>query len=78
MNEQMYLASLVRRWQIEGRWVDRGRWVRTKRGALIYSPSKREIAMKCRLLRTIEGWHGANARAPRGGEFGVTTTAGLK
>lgn len=77
MNEKKMLDGLVREWETEGRWVDRGRWCRAKNGTLEYLPTKREIAAKCRLFRTITGWRGAPKRAPRGGEFGVATTAGL-
>ena len=77
MNEQKLLADLVRRWEAEGRWADRGRWKQAKNGALEYMPTKREIAAKCKLFRTIAGWRGAAKRAPRGGEFVVTTTAGI-
>jgi hypothetical protein len=77
MNEQKMLADQVRRWEAEGRWTDGGRWRRAKNGTLEYSPTKSEIAAKCRLLRTIAGWRGASKRAPRGGEFAVMTTAGV-
>lgn len=72
------LGKDIERWQAEGRWVDRGRWVRLPWSAgLAYQPTRREIAAKCRLLRTRAGRHGAHARAPRGGEFAVATTAGI-
>ncbi len=77
MNEQKLLAEQVRRWQAEGQWIDRGRWRRAKNGMLEYLPTKREIAAKCKLFRTIVGWRGATKRAPRGGEFAVATTAGI-
>jgi hypothetical protein len=76
MNEQKMLDGLVREWETEGRWVDRGRWTRATNGTLEYVPTKREIAAKCRMFRTITGWRGAAKRAPRGGEFSVATTAG--
>jgi len=77
MNEQQMLESQVRRWEAEGLWVDRGRWVRARNGTPEYVPTKHEIAAKCRLLRTLEGWRGAHKRAPRGGEFAIETTAGI-
>ena len=77
MNEQKMLEEQVRRWKAEGLWVDRGRWVRASNGTLEYRPTKREIEAKCRLLRSINGWRGANKRAPRGGRFAVETTAGI-
>ena len=77
MNEQKMLEGQVRQWQAEGLWVDRGRWVRASNGTMEYRPTKREIAAKCRLLRSIEGWRGAHKRAPRDGEFAIETTAGI-
>ena len=77
MNEQFFLAGQVRQWELEGRWTDCGRWKRTANGTFEYLPTKREIAAKCRLFRTIGGWRGAAKRAPRGGEFSVLTTAGI-
>ena len=77
MNEQQTLGHQVRQWQATGRWVDLGRWRLTKHGTLEYRPTKREIAAKCHLFRSIKGWRGASKRAPRGGEFAVPTTAGL-
>jgi hypothetical protein len=77
MNEQELLEDLVREWETEGRWVDRGRWTRAKNGKLEYMPTKREIAAKCKLFRAIAGWRGAAKRAPRGGEFAVSTTVGI-
>ncbi len=77
MNEQKSLADLVRQWETEGRWTNRGRWRRATNGTLEYVPTKREIAAKCKLFRTIDGWRGAAKRAPRGGEFAVATTAGI-
>ncbi len=77
MNEQKLLEGQVREWEAEGKWVDRGRWKRAKNGTLEYVPTRREIAAKCKLLRAIAGWRGANARAPRGGEHAVATTAGV-
>jgi hypothetical protein len=47
------LGAQVRQWMNEGRQIDRGRWKRAKNGTLEYLPTKREIAAKCRLLRTI-------------------------
>ena len=67
----------VRKWQAEGSWIDHGRWVRAKWGAVEYWPTRREITAKCYLFRTRDGRHGAHARAPRGGEFAVETTAGI-
>lgn len=77
MNEQQILDGQVQQWETEGRWADRGHWKRASNGTLEYVPTKREIAAKCRLFRTITGWRGAAKRAPRGGEFSVATTAGL-
>jgi hypothetical protein len=77
MNEQKMLAEQVCQWRAEGRWVDRGRWKRAKNGTPAYVPTKREIAAKCRLFRSLSGWRGAAKRAPRGGEFAVATTAGV-
>jgi len=77
MDEKDLVVEHVRRWQAEGRWVDRGRWVPAANGTLEYHPTRREIAAKCRLLRTRPGRQGAHARAPRGGGFAVETTAGV-
>jgi hypothetical protein len=77
MYEQTELAPLVRQWQAAGKWKDHGRWRRASNGTLEYLPTRREIAAKCRLYRSIAGWHGAYKRAPRGGRFGVATTKGL-
>jgi hypothetical protein len=77
MYEQTELTPLVRRWQAAGIWNDRGTWQRASNGTREYLPTRREIAAKCRLYRSIAGWHGAYKRAPRGGEFAVETTAGI-
>ena len=77
MNEQNLLDEQVRQWTAEGRWIDRGCRKRARNGTPAYVPTKREIAAKCRLIRSISGWRGANKRAPRGGEFAVATTAGV-
>jgi hypothetical protein len=77
MNEQKMLDQQVRLWTAEGRWADRGRWTRAKNGTLEYLPTKHEIAAKCRLFRSIDGWRGAKKRAPRDGEFSVASTAGI-
>jgi hypothetical protein len=78
MNEQIFLEGQVRQWEAEGRWVDRGRWARLPRHSeWIYIPTRREIRAKCKLFRSLSGWRGANKRAPRGGEFGLATTAGI-
>jgi hypothetical protein len=78
MNEQQMLASQVRQWEAEGRWVDRGRWVRLAwHSEWVYLPTRWEIAAKCKLFRSLPRWRGAHKRAPRGGEFGVPTTAGI-
>ena len=58
MNEQKILDGQVRQWEAEGWWVDRGRWVHATNGTPEYIPTKREIAAKCRLFRTINGWRG--------------------
>ena len=71
------VAEDVRRWQADGRWVDHGRWVRGHWGSREYHPTQQEIAAKCSLFRTRVGRHGAHARAPRGGEFAIATTAGI-
>ncbi len=76
MNEQKMLAEQIRLWTAEGRWCDRGWWKRAKNGTPEYRPTKREVAAKCRLFRSLSGWRGAAKRAPRGGEFAVATTAG--
>lgn len=77
MYEQTELTPLVRKWQAENKWEDRGRWRQASNGTRKYLPTRREIAAKCRLYRTIAGWHGAYKRAPRGGEFAVEMTAGI-
>lgn len=77
MYEQTQLTPLVHRWQAEGKWNDRGTWRRASNGTLEYLPTRREIAAKCRLFRSIVGWRGASKRAPRGGAFAVETTAGI-
>jgi hypothetical protein len=77
MYEQTELAPQVRRWQAEGRWIDQGSWMRASNGTLEYYPTPDEIAAKCELIRTIDNWQGASVRAPRGGRFGVMTTAGI-
>ena len=76
---EVAVAEDVQRWQAEGLWIDCGLWVRAKAkwGAVEYWPTQREIIAKCRLLRTRDGRHGAHARAPRGGEFAIATTAGV-
>lgn len=62
------LAELVRTLEAEGRWIDRGRWVQLPwSSGPADLPTRREIAEKCRLLRSREERHGAHARAPRGG-----------
>ena len=78
MNEQQMLNNQVQRWQASGQWIDRGRWKRTLGGFMEYVPTKREIKVKCRLFRTIANWRGAHKRAPRGGEYAVDSTSGLK
>lgn len=77
MNEQQMFDPLVRARQAVGRWADRGRWTRERNGTPD-RPVKREIAAKCRLFRTIAGWHGASKRAHRCGEFARATTAGIR
>ena len=77
MDEHAMLGEQVRQWENAGQWKDRRCWRRAKNGTLEYLPTEREIAAKCRLFRTITGWRGAAKRAPRGGEFGVATTAGI-
>jgi hypothetical protein len=78
MNEQQMLDGQVRQWQAEGRWVDDGEWVRLRWSRYpAYMPTRREIAAKCRLFRSLDGWRGAKKRAPRDGEFAVSTTAGV-
>jgi hypothetical protein len=77
MDEQELLGEQVRQWALEGRWIDRGRWKRVRNGTLEYDPTKREIAAKCKLFRTIPDWQGAGKRCPREGEFAIPTTAGL-
>ena len=77
MNEQKMLDDQVQRWKAEGRWVDRGRWVPGNWGSMEYHPTRREIAAKCALFRSIRGWRGAGIRTPRGGEYAVATTAGI-
>ncbi len=72
------LGEQVRRWQAEGRWVDRGQWVRLRwSGYPAYLPTPEEIAEKCELFQSLEGWRGASKRSPRGGEHDVATTAGV-
>lgn len=77
MYEQTELAPQVRQWEAEGKWTDRGSWKRASNGTLEYHPTPEEIATKCELLRTIDNWQGAHARAPRGGRFAVMETKGL-
>jgi hypothetical protein len=77
MNEQHMLNCQMRQWEAKGRWVDAGVWVRGNWRQEEYWPSAEEIAAKCALFRSIRAWHGANKRAPRGGEFAVATTAGI-
>jgi hypothetical protein len=78
MNEQKMLNDHVRRWQSQGRWVDRGRWVRLRWSRYpAYLPTHEEIAEKCQLFRSLNGWRGAKRRAPRAGEYAVPTTAGV-
>ncbi len=77
MYEQTELAPQVRRWESEGKWIDRGTWERAINGQLEYHPTAEEIADKCELLRTIDNWQGAHARAPRGGKYAVMETKGL-
>jgi hypothetical protein len=74
---QMKVAADVTRWKAEGRWVDRGRWVLGNRGSEEYHPTRAEIRAKCKLFRTTPNRHGAHARASRGGEFAITTLAGI-
>ena len=42
-----------------------------------YLPTHDEIAEKCQLFRSLDGWRGANKRSPRAGEFAVATMAGI-
>lgn len=78
MDEQKLLEEQVEKWMADGRWVDRGQWTQPRASRYpAYRPTRKEIVEKCRLFRTIAGWHGANKRAPRGGEFGVATTGGI-
>lgn len=77
MNEQKMLDDLVRRWEADGKWVDHGRWIRASNGTREYVPTGHEIAAKCSLFRTIDGWRGAKKRSPRDGEFSVATMAGI-
>jgi hypothetical protein len=77
MYEQTELAPLVRLWEAEGKWINKGHWERASNGTLEYYPTHEEIAAKCELLRTIENWQGAHARAPRDGEHAVMTTKGI-
>jgi len=72
MNEQQMLERQVRQWGAEGRWV-RLAW----HSEWVYLPTRWEIAAKCKLFRSLPRWRGAHKRAPRGGEFGVPTTAGI-
>ena len=74
---EIAVAEDVRQWQTEGSWVDHGQWVRGNWGAVEYWPTESEIVAKCCLLRTRAGRQGAHARAPRGGEFAIATTAGV-
>ena len=74
---EVKIAADVARWRTEGRWVDRGRWVRGNWGSKEYHPTCAEIRAKCKLFRTTPNRHGAHARAPRGGEFAITTTIGV-
>jgi hypothetical protein len=77
MYEQYELAPQVRKWREQGLWNDLGDWRRASNGALEYHPTPEEIAAKCELFRQIDGWRGANKRAPRGGEYAVMETKGL-
>jgi hypothetical protein len=77
MYEQTELAPLISQWEAEGKWINRGTWQRASNGTIEYFPTPEEIAAKCALLRTIENWRGAHARAPRDGEHAVMTTRGL-
>jgi hypothetical protein len=78
MNEQKMLNDQVRRWEADGRWIDRGRWVRLRWSRYpAYLPTHDEIAEKCQLFRSLDGWRGARKRSPRAGEFAVATMAGV-
>ena len=77
MHEHYELEPQVRKWEEEGLWIDLGKWHLGRGGALEYHPTPEEIAAKCELFRQIEGWRGANARAPRGGKYAVMETKGL-
>ncbi len=77
MYEQTELAPQVRRWEADGKWIDLGEWIRARNGVYEYHPTPEEIADKCELLRTIDNWQGAHARAPRGGKYAVMETKGL-
>ncbi len=78
MNEQEMLHEQVRRWQANGRWVDRGKWVQLRWSRYpAYLPTPAEIAEKCELFRSLDGWQGASKRAPRNGKHAVPETAGL-
>jgi hypothetical protein len=75
MNEKEKVSEHVEQCQLEGKWIDRGRWVPGGRQVPEYWPTQKEIASKCRLLRTRDGRHGAHARAPRGGKHAVANAA---
>ena len=86
----MILACIGDHSRVVSWWLVRlPRWPRRRRDGLIagiradnngtleYIPTKREIAAKCRLCRTIDGWQGAGKWMPRDGEYAVASTAGL-
>ena len=77
MYEQHELEPQVRQWEEQGLWQDLGDWRRARNGVYEYFPTPEEIAAKCELFREIEGWRGANPRAPRGGKYAVMETKGL-
>lgn len=77
MYEQTELAPQVRQWEADGKWSDRGEWIRARNGVYEYHPTPEEIEAKCELIRTIDNWQGAYARAPRGGKYAVMETKGL-
>jgi hypothetical protein len=77
MYEQTELAPQVRRWDADGKWIDLGEWIRARNGVYEYHPTPEEIAAKCELIRTIDNWQGAYARALRGGKYAVMETKGL-
>jgi hypothetical protein len=78
MDEHEQLGEQVRQWEADGRWVDSGRWARLRWHAEpAYLPTPQEIVAKCQLFRSLPQWRGAHKRSPRGGEFGVATTAGI-